>query len=136
MASRNKPSDQPQINFADIDFASDAISIKELRRLFPKGFEGDETEPDRVPFFRTGISSAFSALLELERLLARYAFDAALRRPIKNDRLTSQKDARQFVKELYVKFEIAQPHQARQLIRDLEDAAVEQARRLSPGRQV
>ena len=75
-------------------------------------------------------------MLGFERLLASYAFDQALGRPVKEGVFTPRDDLWEHLEALYTTFHISQgPQQARQMLRDLESAAAEQARQHIPGRR-
>jgi hypothetical protein len=139
-----KPNDPPpsealQIDFLQLDYPSDVLTLKDLRRLIPMGFKTGDIVPNEVALLRPHVIrdndtriEEFRTMLEFERLLARHAFDAALGRKPETC-LTPRNDVRHFLKELYVTYELAEgPAQARELVRTLEKAAAEQAQRWSP----
>jgi hypothetical protein len=128
---------QPQIDLDKLDYPSDGITIKHLRHLFPQEFRGDQTEFS-APYFLepSDKGQLLNFLLDFERLLASYAFDRALGRTVKEGTFTRRDDLWEHLEELYTTFHIAQgPQHARQMLRDLETAAAEQARQHISGRR-
>ena len=129
MTAHDKHSDQPEIDFGKLDYPSDALTLKDLRRLFPQGFQGDELHPEKVSFFGTSVSDDFSTKLDFERMVAGYAFDEALGRPLREGTFTGRGELREYLEEFYIGCGIAKgPQHARQLIRELEESAANQAR--------
>jgi hypothetical protein len=137
MPVRDESSPQPQIDLDRLDYPSDAITIRHLRRLFPQEFLGHQAEsgtPNSLDPSDNGI--AFDHMLMFERELAARSFDKALGRKEKHDPITTDEELREYLEGFYTTgFQIAQgPQHARQMLRDLESAAAEQARQHSPGR--
>ena len=137
MASQDKSDFAPRIDLCKLNYPSDSITIRDLRRIYPQGFTQHETDPRHVPFFNSDLSDEFSTMLEFERTLAEYAFDEALGRPIIPVTVFAErKDLRRFVKEYYISHQIAKgPQEARELLRGLEAEAAEQALQHNPGRR-
>jgi hypothetical protein len=123
---------QPQVDFAGLNYPSDTITMKELRRLYPEGFQPLReaySGPYVVPFFETDVCDEFPTMLGFERKLAWHAFDRALAREVKEGTFTTRENVCAYLEEFYIRAGIAQgPQHARQLLRDLESAAAEQAR--------
>jgi hypothetical protein len=136
MSPEDDPSPPPpQINLDILDYPSDGLTVKQLRTLFPEQFREDG--PSNF-FSRENRSN--SGLIEyivvFERDLAKHAFDRVLGRSSEWMAPARPRDLRGHLADLYARFQIAQgPQEARQLIRDLEKAAAEQARQHIRGRR-
>lgn len=136
MPVEDTPPLQPQIDLDKLDYPSDGITIKHLRRLFPREFRGHQANL-RAPYFLQPSDNGqlFDTLLTFERLLASYAFDRAIGRPVSEGTFTPRDELLEHLVELYATFFVAQgPQHARQMLRDLENAATEQARGHFPGK--
>jgi hypothetical protein len=123
-----------KIDFTKIEFPSDGLTIKVLRRV-----HRDQIDAERLPTFFTDRERGGSAedvltdLLYCERALAEAAFDRHLGR-LPADPLGVEGFAEELTR-LYVRYGIASgEHHAEQLIRSFESHAIAQAREHS-GRQ-
>ncbi len=146
MSVPSKSSPQPQIDLDSLDYPSDSVTIKHLRRLFPREFRA-YNDPDPDPDHRPRLhfldpsdnGEEFMTMLHHERNLAVDAFHKALGRQDQDRKgwFATREELWEYLEELYTKFQIAQgPLHARQLLRDLENAAAEQALRQVPGRRL
>jgi len=127
---------QAQIDFTMLNFPSDILTMKDLRRLYPEGFQHAKGfSPHHVPFFEERRGETFFTLVGFERLLALNAFDRALGRLAEEDTATTREDIAKYLDEFYIRAGIAPgPAAARQLLRNLETAAADQAFRHVPGK--
>jgi hypothetical protein len=120
------PGQEPQIDFARIDFPSDALTLKRLRQLHPE-FEA----PRSWEAIGAGILEHLNrtnvpALVAHERRLARNSFETALGR--KSTLLLGNFERADLV-AMYVEYGLASGvHHANQLLRAVEEAGARQAR--------
>ena len=116
----------PELDLTKLDFPTDALTVKQLRQLFPKSFDhtNQQEKLPRIP-----------PLLADERGVAEFAFAEALGR-LSPDAQADHYNCKQELVKDYVRYGMATgPQQARQLIRDLEAAAAELARQHMPGKR-
>lgn len=78
----------PTINFAEIDFPSDQITVKTLRAAFPSSF--DQPGPPHEwsvmrSYGRASAGNALDHIIDAERLLAGIAFKKALGQSLADD---------------------------------------------------
>lgn len=137
MPVRNPSPAQPEIDLDRLDYPSDLVTIKHLRLLFPEEFRNLHGSREHRAFLDpsdNGISLA--AMLKFERMLAQRTFDKILGREV-NTGAVPDEDLLEHLEELYTNdFKIAQgPQHARQMIRDLQSAATEQAQQYLHGRR-
>jgi hypothetical protein len=138
--SSRTPQKARPISFSEIEFPSDALSVKRLRLIFPEQFdEGSLTNGFGHFFYPMGIEKPahlvqLNDLLSAERTLADYAFCHALE-TYPNEILDEEchwcaSQARKDLDQLYQEFKLADsPETARLLIRDVEEQAVHQGER-------
>lgn len=125
----------PKIDFKRIDFPTDKITVKDLRRVFPKlsydswTEDRDETRlPGGVWHRRMTLDSALDALIEYERDYAEQAFLQALGVPVSDSRVYVLQDVVDTVSAEYIKLGLATgDHQVAELVRGVERQAVAQA---------
>jgi hypothetical protein len=128
-------SESPDIDFTKIDFPSDGLTIKTLRRLHPDDFD---TEPDACHRLVEDVAGRANqnlmTMLDAERFVAQAAFAKASSvqwtpGDIEDAQISAARAA-----TLYVHYGLASgPQHAQQLIRGIETQAAEQARQ-PPGR--
>jgi hypothetical protein len=123
------PNPEPHVDLTKIDFPSDGISFKHLRRIHADLFD----RQDGVSGFFDHLSATeLEPLVSGERRLARHAFNAALGRQ-EPEPHGGWEEERQVLSEILVCYGLAGgPHQAEQLIRGFEQAAAEQAKKHTP----
>jgi hypothetical protein len=131
--SSPNPDETLRIDFAVIEFPSDALSVKRLRTIFPEKFEnglltdgfGSFFSPidDRTPSHLVRLNDLLSA----ERTLADYAFYDAID-PYPSETLDEEcrwcaDEARKELEQLYQEFKLADsPETARLLIQHVEES--------------
>jgi hypothetical protein len=124
--------DEPKIDFIRIDFPSDKITIKDLRKLHPDQVDADESptlfDPplsDGSP--RTIADDTIGQMLYTERLIAKEVFNEALGR--QSQELFSREEYTAELAASYARYGVATgPHHAEQLVRGIETQASAQAR--------
>jgi hypothetical protein len=111
-----------ELDSGRIDFPLDRVSFGQMRQHYPKGFSG--VDMWKTPLAFVDLFAAHSIELEL----AQQAFDKAMGR----DAGTSRRaEAISMLNDAYKTYGVATGmHQTRQLIRDLETAARQQAERI------
>jgi hypothetical protein len=128
------PDQEPQLDLTKIAFPTDRLSIKDLRRLLPDGFDrlGFGGEPERVHYFQMGSKYGGEELrwmLNAERAVASWAFNAALGRASSEVMTSHPMEVREMLAESFIEYRLASgPHQAEQMIRDIEVQASAQAK--------
>jgi hypothetical protein len=129
---------QPNIDFTQIAFPSDKLTIKELRKSVPHSFDLPAREryqrSDRKGFFkRESLENYLGGIINTERELAALAFYKALgqENPTYNDiNLGPRWEAAEVLIRDWVKVGLTTGKQhGEQLIRDVESQAVAQAQR-------
>lgn len=123
------PGLEPEIDLAKINFPFDRLDIKSLRERFPDRFD----RADRLPnFFMRDRADHLNAELQLERDIAKWAFDKAMGRPPRGNN-PDEEGVREWLAEGLVEYGLATgPHHAEQLIRDIEAQAAAQAKGFGP----
>src|SRR5437870_1749108 len=117
---------RPQIDYARIDYPSDALTIKDLRKLYPKDFDIDKGSSGGLT---PEIPDEIGTMLQWERIVARYAFDLALGRPLHEGTFTPRAELVRDLHHFYKQFGLAKDtKQARQLVVGLQAASEQQAR--------
>lgn len=122
---------EPHIHFSEIVFPSDNLSFGVLRKRFPELIDAGTKVaffalPESNPDFH---SQNLTNLLEGEREVAMIAFSAVLGKSWEGDWYTNA-EIKQFLADEYIHYGVASgPQHAAQLIRDIETAAADQARR-------
>lgn len=128
---------EPAIDFTAIEFPTDALTIKALRKHRPHAF--DVPPPDDYRFnLRSGyyerstLDSMLASTLDWERMLAEVVFRETLGLSKLNDLPVAENHRNQIIKSLcsdYVFLGMASgKHQAREMLRRVENQAEEQAR--------
>jgi hypothetical protein len=111
---------KPHIDLLKIDFPTDRLTIKAIRRRFP------EIDADRLNDFD---DIELDGLLSLERDLARAAFDAVLGRRT----VAMSGEEEEILAGVYARYGLTSgPNHAEQLIRAFQKAAADQARQHLP----
>jgi hypothetical protein len=114
--------DHPRLDRSKIAFPSDAISLGTMRRVRPLEFERESLDAASA----TDIEAL--AVFRTETLLAEKAFAAELGLPDPSP-LFSRREMLDILQDAYVRYGICTGRQhARLSIREIESAAVEQAR--------
>ena len=135
----SRPKDETlRLNWSELDFPSDHLSVKRLRTIFPELFDdGSALSAGASTFFEPS-NDEFSAhlqrlndLISYERTIADYAFYNAIDPyPSKtlDDRCKSEaEEAKQMLEPLYLEFRLADsPESARLLIRHIEEQGAKQ----------
>lgn len=114
-----------ELNFQNVQFPSDEISVRRLREINPAGFdagfhEGSRSQPVYLlrPEERGNVTDHLGNMLFCERYLVTYAY--ALARGI-NPPDGEYEGLRENLAQLYVQYRVASgPQHAEQLMRDLE----------------
>jgi hypothetical protein len=128
----------PILDFTQIAFPSDRLTVKDLRRDAPGCFDltAPEHLPEREGFLqRQSIEYTLGGIINTERELAAIAFFAALgTSPLESFGKLGPRDfAAECLANDYVRLGLASgQHHAEQLIRDFEQAAADQARKHLP----
>jgi hypothetical protein len=124
----------PQIDYSRLSFPSDALTVGQLRKSWPKPFNTFGHGVRMEEAFHDGVSTHLYSLVSAERELAKLVFDVALGRydDEKPDVQTAE-DTRWSISEClisdYTRYGLAHGrHHAEQQIRDLEAAAEAQVR--------
>lgn len=129
------PDDPPldYIDYTSLRFPSDRITIRDMRRAHPDRFdvEGGRrfAEPEDEEDFLVG------TLIYMERLVARAAFEAALGKPgdLYAERALEKEGCVEEMAEMYRRYGVSTGlEHTRQLLRDLESQAAQQARGRQP----
>jgi len=126
----------PKIDLAAIDYPTDKLTVKMIRKRFPKAFDV-EPESDAYtgnglrPLHRVSIDNVLAAVVDYERVLADWAFKDALGQPVSKagGRLLDRETTVESLASDYVKFGLARgEHEANALVRGIEAQAAAQAR--------
>ena len=124
-----------KLDFKKIEFPSDKITINDLRRVYPLGF--DEWVADRTfgsvdeeingsP--RLSLDGAIGDLMDYEREFAEQAFLQALGVPVRPGREYSHQNVVDTFRSQYIELGLASgDHQVSELVRGVERQAVAQA---------
>jgi hypothetical protein len=128
---------EPQLDLTKINFPTDRLSIKDLRTMFPEGFDRLDQwgRADGAEFFRDQSDRGYEILiwmLNTERKVAELAFNRATGRPQPEDRSERSpgwvEEEKEELIELLVKYGLATgPRHAEQQVRDIESQAATQA---------
>jgi len=117
----------PQLDLTKISFPTDRLSIKDLRNLFPEKFDMVDGRVQFSGFGRVG--DDLEATLQLERHVARSVFDAAMGRASSIFMASDPLDAKEMLAQSFIEYRLASgPHHAEQLVRNIEEQAVDQAK--------
>lgn len=127
------------IDMGAVDFPSDALSMKRLRRSFPKWFDEGNLQDGYGSFFyplgpdEPAHLVRLADLLSAERAAAEYAFYNAIdpypSETLNNDDRESAEYLREQLEHLYVDFKLADsPETARSLIRHVEEQGAQQGK--------
>jgi hypothetical protein len=128
------PDPTPQIDFSQIEFPSDRLTIRDLRRAFPHAFDLPGQEAHRSQergYGRQSVGDALDGIIDAERLLAGRAFKEALGEPYSNDEAAQARwDIIEGLVSDYRRAGLASgEHQSNELIRGIESQAADQAQR-------
>jgi hypothetical protein len=125
--------ENPKIDFTKIDFPSDGLTVKTLRKVHP-----DQIDADAFPSLfsqgnRGSADNLLGNLLHDERTIAEAAFNGALGKPphefLGKQELQSYADE---LSDIYTQYGLATgKHHAQELIRGIEAQGIAQARQLS-----
>lgn len=121
------PDQDPQLDLTKIAFPTDRLSIKELRKLYPAEFDAEA-----LTQFNHRPAAELNATFSVERAVAKAAFEATLGRASPQAQNEYAMDREELADSL-VQYGLASgPHQAEQLIRNIEAQAVAQAKAFGP----
>ena len=124
----------PKLDFKKIDFPSDKITIKDLRRAYPLGY--DQWMEDRFDYrITTGeirrpmsLDDAIHDMVDYEREYAERAFLQALGVPVRPGREYDHQEVVDTFRTQYIKLGLASgEHQVSELVRNVERQAIAQA---------
>jgi hypothetical protein len=120
--------DSPRVDFSQIHFPSDNLTIGALRTLHRDGFDSDITPHFFRDNSRMGADRTVGLILYTERALALSAFNHAVGNATKEAVAGfNRDDFANDLQALYVRYGIASgAHHAEQLIRSFENEAVAQ----------
>jgi hypothetical protein len=128
--------DSPEIDLSKIEFPSDRVTIKDIRRLWPEAVDTGK----RVDLFSKpvggGAGEMLFSMLTMERDLAKATFGLKLGRepaiPYADDDVKLLADD---LSQVYTRYGIADgPSSAKELIRGIESQALAQAQQHIPPR--
>ncbi len=126
----------PEIDFSAIPFPTDSLTVRDLRRLHPEGFDRPPPESSvgevrhGVRGRRRSLDVVLGDLVDLEREVAESAFQSALSGTGATHPEHEPGEARKCLAAEYVRLGLAAgSHHAEQLIREVEAAAISQAER-------
>ena len=138
-SSADKPC---RIQFSDVKFPSDALSVKRLRTVFPDRFDtvkGNLTDGFENFFFPVDYESPtqlvkLAEMLSEERVLAEYAFyhaiESAPNEILDEECRWCEGEARKKLEKLYQEFKLADsPETARFLIQQIQEQGAQQGER-------
>jgi len=114
----------PQIDFSRIAFPTDQLTVGQLRERFPEEFKGE-----KVTFFYDQKGMELTSTIDIERELAKHAFDAVLGRK-KGDPEAAfiREELEDCLAGSYVFLRMAKgKHEASQMVREVISAAEAQA---------
>jgi hypothetical protein len=132
----------PAIDFTLIDFPTDHLTVKDLRKRWPHGFDTSPPPGQRFddgeiglrlgPYRRKNLDDILGSTIDTERELAELAFCATLGReppePLRGD--GRRDESAELLAHTYVGYGLATgDHHAMELIRDIEAQGAAQARK-------
>jgi hypothetical protein len=122
-----------QIDFTQIDFPSDRLTVKQLRMAYPYSFDLPDPRPSLTKnsrlYARKSIDSTLGGIVDGERLLASLVFKEAIGLlPTEEETLPRHEIVEGIISD-YQRVGLAGEHEAEELIRRIETQAVSQARR-------
>ncbi len=122
---------EPQIDFTQIEFPTDKLTIKMVRSIYPWAFDRPAALPENRTYFygRASIENALGGLIDCERRLAVLEFKRVLNLPLTTEeRKIGRASLAETLVDEYVHLGLASgDHHAEQLIRDLESQVSAQA---------
>ena len=124
MSSSDSPLDY--VDYTAIDFPSDQISVRHLRRAHPERFDVEDGSR-----FKHASGWPVEGILIAERYLARNAYEIAIgkARPLLSGSL-SRDDCLEDLTKFYPKYDISSgPQHTEQLVRNIESQAANQAKK-------
>jgi hypothetical protein len=126
---------EPTVDFTQIEFPSDKLTVKMLREAWPDAFDMDRLdELGRAPYRRYkrhAIDSILGeSMIDLERMVAERAFKVALGQSVDNDsRISDKDDLIDGLAATYTRTGLARgEHEVMAMIRRIEVQAEAQAR--------
>jgi hypothetical protein len=126
--------ESPDIDFTQVDFPSDRLTIKTVRRLHPDDFDTHPEACHRLVENVAGrANQGLMTMIHAERMVAEGAFLEARGVQCDPDYLKDKQGFAEDAAKYYVQYGLASgPHHADQLIRDIESQAADQARGRRP----
>jgi hypothetical protein len=130
---------EPVIDLTKIEFPTDRLTVKMLRKVSPQGFDV-EPPPDPVldrllnrPLRRQSLDDVLACVIDAERILAEMAFKSALGQSIRDDdRQGGRATIHLNLSSDYVGLGLAPGKKAaREMLKDIEAQAAAQAREQS-----
>jgi hypothetical protein len=126
MTSSKKP--RTSVDYSSIVFPTDRITLADIRRVHPAGFEDDPAQGFNHPAPVNDVNTA----VYIERLLAHAAFDRALGRStdVLRDAATDRAGCVEELTQYYRTYGLAEgPQHTEQLVRRIEAQATAQVKR-------
>jgi len=130
----------PSIDFTVLSYPTDKLTVKDLRRISPDGFDQPLRKESFAPvrkglYHRRSLDDVLGHLLDVEREMADRAFHGRLSAALPEHFPRDPDDERNCLIREYVRLGLATgKHQAEQLIRDLEGQAIAQAEQVGKPR--
>lgn len=127
----------PRIQHVQIDYPTDRLTVKDLRKAFPHSFDvpsNKETDPNDLKGIfhgRRGVDIGFGTMIIRERLFSEIAYKKHLGQALTEDEsLVTREDLVDDLSEDYIKLGIAAGEKhAEQLLRHVENQAIAQAQK-------
>jgi hypothetical protein len=122
---------EPAIDFTQLKFPSDSLTVATLRKVYPHSFDlSSRTGGSHRTYGRGSLNDTLGGVIDTERLVASLAFKQALRlAPNEAETQDPQETLRDLLASDYVTLGLATgQHHAEQLVRDIEGQATTQAR--------
>lgn len=126
---------EPTIDLTKIDFPTDRLTIKGLRKAYPQGFDVEpppDSTLDRLlkrPLRRQSLDNVLACTVDCERILADMAFKTARKQSVED--LDGSRDRETILETLggdYIRLGLARgEHEAEQMLREIEAQATAQA---------
>jgi hypothetical protein len=131
---------EPKVDFTQIDFPSDELTVKVLRKAFPDGFDVDVAKDslslsDDRAYVRRTMDDGLGGFIDVERMVAERAFKVALGQSVTGDpNISNKHELIDILVHRYKQFGLARgEHEALTMLRRIETQAEAQARQY-PGR--
>src|SRR5207244_2020081 len=124
---------EPVLDFSQIRFPSDRVTVADLRRLWPWAFDQYRPpEPGHRGDIKRGgdLSTTLGCLLDCERIYADLVFRQALGMPRADGGIPMPEGADIELAEVYESYGWARgEHEAREMVRDIESQVLAQAQK-------